>query len=412
MKKLVFVCLVLFAMAVPVTVWANYEVNKIHDTGRDYNRLVFVIMGDGYTAGEQQKFNKDAKELADYILNAEPYNRFKEVINIYTLNVESNVSGAADDPETPIDNYFGSTYNYYQIRRLLVPLKSEKVYALLDDAAIDFDIPVIIVNSNEYGGSGGDIAVTSTNSAAHEIIVHEVAHTFAGLKDEYFAGSIYMGEALNQTKNSDPATVGWSNLIGKDPGIGVFHLAEGYYRPSQNCKMEKLDVPFCYVCNHYLSKRIVAETLKDDPVKAQTGQLSAEKTDNRVVLNGELIEFPAYLINGSNYLKLRDVAAALSKTTKTFNVTYDESANMIRAKSFIQYQPVGKELLGLSDPKSVSSSISGFSVDGMNITLSGYLINDNNYFKLRDIAKIFDVYVDFDQANNLVILNTDAGYSY
>ncbi|MGO4119405.1 hypothetical protein ACEQ6C_40435, partial [Rhizobium ruizarguesonis] len=48
--------------------------------------------------------------------------------------------------------------------------------------------------------------------------------------------------------------------------------------------------------------------------------LSAAPTDSKVLVNGKTISFEAYNINGNNYFKLRDFAAAVNGTEKQFEV--------------------------------------------------------------------------------------------
>jgi hypothetical protein len=41
------------------------------------------------------------------------------------------------------------------------------------------------VNDSEYGGSGGFPAIASIHSSSSELALHEIAHSFADLADEY-----------------------------------------------------------------------------------------------------------------------------------------------------------------------------------------------------------------------------------
>jgi hypothetical protein len=61
------------------------------------------------------------------------------------------------------------------------------VYTLLQNLMPEYDIVMMIVNDAEYGGAGGFPAITSINSSAPEIVIHELGHSFAGLGDEYDA---------------------------------------------------------------------------------------------------------------------------------------------------------------------------------------------------------------------------------
>jgi len=47
------------------------------------------------------------------------------------------------------------------------------------------------------------------------------------------------------------------------------------------------------------------------------------------LVNGKIVEFEAYNINGYNYFKLRDLAQAVNNTEKNFEVTWDAANNAI-----------------------------------------------------------------------------------
>ena len=50
-------------------------------------------------------------------------------------------------------------------------------------------------------------------------------------------------------------------------------------------------------------------------------------------------------------------------------------------------------------------------LDGEEIALDGYIINGNNYYKLRDIGKAIGFDVDFDNASSTVLVKTTSDYS-
>ena len=49
-------------------------------------------------------------------------------------------------------------------------------------------------------------------------------------------------------------------------------------------------------------------------------------------------------------------------------------------------------------------------VNGAPVEFDVYNINGYNYFKLRDIAKVFDIGVTWDGATNTVVIDTSVGY--
>ena len=59
----------------------------------DEDAFVLLIMGDGFTTDEQDKFYDSAKNTAEYIMQCSPYDEFTDAIKIYALGVTSNESG-------------------------------------------------------------------------------------------------------------------------------------------------------------------------------------------------------------------------------------------------------------------------------------------------------------------------------
>lgn len=49
-------------------------------------------------------------------------------------------------------------------------------------------------------------------------------------------------------------------------------------------------------------------------------------------------------------------------------------------------------------------------VNGKEVAFEAYNINGNNYFRLRDMAKAFDISVTWDGNSNTIIIDTSKGY--
>lgn len=137
----------------------------------------------------------------------------------------------------------------------------------------------------------------------------------------------------------------------------------------------------------------------------------ATPTSSSVFVNGYAVTFDAYLIDDNNYFKLRDIAYVLSYTEKQFEVGYDETSNAISLTSGQSYTSVGGELAsGGTEEKSYSETSSKILKDGVETQFSGYLIDGNNYFKLRDIGAAFDFSVEWDSSQNAILIDTSRGY--
>lgn len=140
---------------------------------------------------------------------------------------------------------------------------------------------------------------------------------------------------------------------------------------------------------------------------------SASPTALSVVVNGKALLFGAYKINESNYFKLRDVAMMLSGTDKQFNVYWDSQKEAIYLTSKAVYVPVGGEIKSVANNAMVSafSAAPVMYLDKREISLSAYKIGDNNYFKLRELASLFNFSVVWNPVTNAISIDTSAGYT-
>ena len=248
MMKRIILFLVICGLAI-TSHGQQFPLDTLLYNGAAETRVNFVIVGDGYLESQQANFRADAIKITEDLFATPPFAGYEIYFNVFMISVPSNVEGAAEDPSALIDNYFGSTFNYGGIERLLVPTRTDKILNVMDDNFPAFDQVMVIVNSTKYGGSGGQFATSSINSAASEISIHEIGHSFAGLADEYWAGAQYARERPNMTQQSTNSRVTWRNWVG-DFGVGIYPHRDNptWFKPHQNCKMGVLEVPFCAVC--------------------------------------------------------------------------------------------------------------------------------------------------------------------
>lgn len=157
--------------------------------------------------------------------------------------------------------------------------------------------------------------------------------------------------------------------------------------------------------------RVIKIVKFDIADKTVPTNVNATPTNSKVIVNGKEVEFDAYTINGNNYFKLRDLAFAVRKTDKRFNVVWDNERKAINLISNEEYKIVGGEMnKGDGKIKTGVSNTSKIYKDGRQVKMVSYTINGNNYFKLRDIASVFDIGVIWKQATNTVGIDTNIGY--
>lgn len=140
----------------------------------------------------------------------------------------------------------------------------------------------------------------------------------------------------------------------------------------------------------------------------------ATATTNRstVLVDGEKVAFDAYTIEQNNYFKLRDLAKVLSGTDKEFEVEWNGEKNAISLTTGQTYTAVGGELAaGDGTDKTANLNTATIYLDGVPVQLTAYTINQNNYFKLRDVGQALGFDVSWNGLTNTIVVDTTKGYT-
>lgn len=277
MKRLL-ICTMLFFISMVINAQV-FPVETIKYSGANDKRINLVILSEGYKSTELDDFIIDATNFSDEMFNQSPFSEYANYFNVYAIRVPSNESGAdhpgtatdVTEPFSPlrnVDTYFNATFDAFQIHRLLfyeidinyANNTELKINSVLADNFPTYDQALILVNSNVYGGSGGEFPMSSRGGNANEIAIHELGHSLFDLKDEYYPGDVLAGEAINMTQETNASLVKWKNWIGTN-GVGVYPYASSgnaanWNRPHQTCKMRYLGVPFCSVCKEGMIEKI------------------------------------------------------------------------------------------------------------------------------------------------------------
>lgn len=140
-------------------------------------------------------------------------------------------------------------------------------------------------------------------------------------------------------------------------------------------------------------------------------EMKAVKSSQKITLDKEAVEVAAYNIAGSNYLKLRDVAAIMSGKKKQFNIDYNAERKLIVVETGKPYTKLESDLKPIKEAsdKAILSE-KEIILNGDDEDIDTAFINESNYVKLRDIAKIANFYVGYDEASKTVILKSDEAY--
>lgn len=117
--------------------------------------------------------------------------------------------------------------------------------------------------------------------------------------------------------------------------------------------------------------------------------------------------FSTYIINDYNYFKLRNFASYMNNTAKKFDIRFNSERNAIEIfteSDYRDFSGIPKE--NISGSKKAIPSPQKIFIDGREVQISGYNIDGNNYFKLRDLAEALDTQINYDEVKKCVILKS------
>jgi len=192
-----------------------YRVIKFFGNAPSEKAWDLVILGDGYTADEihieseeafrQSKFGLQVQALVDKLFTYKPFDQFKSNINIWVVAVPSKESGT-DIPRKGIskDTFYEASMGSHCVDR--APTVKHGLLALEMAAKTPFDQILMLLNSDEWGGSGGSFAVTTTNSDYINTTIHELGHSVGLLADayHYFSDDAILSSPAQRTACVDP----------------------------------------------------------------------------------------------------------------------------------------------------------------------------------------------------------------
>jgi hypothetical protein len=252
-------------------------------SGDPAKKVDIVILPEGYTATEMDKFKSDCDKFAAGLFAVEPYARNRDKFNIRAVLAPSVESGT-DIPGDKVwkNTIMNSSFYTFDSERYLMTYDNKSVRNLASNAP--YDQIYILVNSSKYGGGAiYNYYSTSVNSNASsaKIFVHEFGHGFAALADEYDDGSTSFNDMYplnlepwepnittlvkfeSKWKGMLPANtpVPTPNDNGSVIKLGVYegagYVAKGVFRPSPDCLMRTFrGNEFCPVCSDAIQKMI------------------------------------------------------------------------------------------------------------------------------------------------------------
>ena len=364
----------------------TFPVHVIHKAGDDKENFVIVIMGDGYTLEEQDKFLQDAAEKARGMLTWSPYKEYSDRINIYAVQAVSNESGISEYGGKSVDTYFHVAAS----GKALVftsggadkakTLREELEESYLDAGTNVGTIHVLCNSEGSFGASHNSLFSFSANSEDNQngtVMAHEIAHSIGRLGDEY---ERYTNNP-NTSDTTNPETIKWAKMLGFR-GIGVTQAGtETAFAPSRKCMMRWLGQPFCEVCKMELARNLnnpdyvsrpAAIYVADPEISiphSKTGTLDSDSEKYRISekhitkANNCNLEFRTVvqnMVNREQHLKMTFRIMGADGTT----VKYSEEKNYTIPALANWYDPeAAKESLSITI-LGVSGLVSGDKMEG------------------------------------------------
>ena len=201
-----------------VTVWAVIQ------NGEPRDKVDLLLLGDGYTAAEMEKWHADARRLAETLFAVSPFKERRGDFNVWAADTPSDASGVA----RPSDGVARRS----ALRASYDAFGSERYVLVFDNArwreaaaAAPYEFVEIVVNDRKYGGGGIQnlyATVSADNAFTPYVFVHEFGHHFAGLADEYYTSPVAYEsggerrEPWEPNATADPRAAKWADLI--EPG--------------------------------------------------------------------------------------------------------------------------------------------------------------------------------------------------
>ena len=194
---------------------------EVETNGEPADKVDLLLLGDGYTAAEMDKWHRDAKRLAEILFAVSPFKERRKDFNVWAVDTPSAESGVA----RPSDSVYRrsalrAAYDAFGSERYVLAFDNERLREAA--AAAPYEFVEIVVNDRKYGGGGifGQYATVAADSSwAAYLFVHEFGHHFAALADEYYTSDVAYGPAMDRPEpwepnaTADPHAAKWRDLI-------------------------------------------------------------------------------------------------------------------------------------------------------------------------------------------------------
>ena len=244
------------------------------------NPIDVVIVAEGYTTAEAEKFYSRAAVADKEIFSYEPFRTFANYFKVTAIALPSKDSGVS----VPLQNEWretalSSNFSTFYSDRYLTTNHLRDLHNQI--AGIPYEHIIVLANTDTYGGGGIYNAYTLTtadHSMFRPVVVHEFGHSFAALADEYGYDEYeptYFPDMEPWEQNITTLhdfSQKWQDLLPAGTpvptpqtddlsAIGVYegggNQKKGVYHAFPDCRMRtNVATEFCAVCQRALTRLI------------------------------------------------------------------------------------------------------------------------------------------------------------
>ncbi len=419
-----------------------FMIEEAHKRGMEFHAWMnpYRITTSGVDLGELSADNM-ARKHPDWILtynNAMYFDPAKEEVKQYIVDTVAEVVTNYDVDAIHFDDYFypsnyplpegeGKEGTVANERRMhvndLIQRVDQTIHSI--DASVAFGISPMGVWKN----SSSDPEGSATKGSEGYYTVYGDAKKWVeeGWVD-YIVPQIYW-ETGNSSADYETLVKWWNDVVeGTDVAL---YIGQGVYKDlvaseitkqlEINQKYNNVSGSFYFSLRDLLNDRqgagtaIQAYYAKQDAVNTEQAPATNKKTAYagraQLRIDGKDVAMDIYIIDDYSYFKLRDLAYAMTGTSKQFDTIWIEADQAIHLQTGIPYTLTGSGTEGkpsqLKDAVAVPSSAHLF-VDGNPENVSAYTIQDYTYYKLRDLSSLVGFEIAWDEQNATIDIDTSA----
>ncbi len=206
------------------------KVIEIEKNGDPAMKVDLLFLGEGYSATQQDKCEKDVRRIAEGVFTFSPFKERRKDFNLWGICSPAAEAGISR-PSAGIHRHtlYGSTFDVFGTDRYALSFDNKAIRTAASFAP--YDVLAIVMNESAYGNGGifGQYASVSADyPRAVQVFVHEFGHHFADLGDEYYFNANVAYGAMarrvepwepNITALLDPKNLKWKELVSPDTPI-------------------------------------------------------------------------------------------------------------------------------------------------------------------------------------------------